>query len=66
MIRCICNNISENDIQQDPSLEKVLGSCCGLCVEPPARRPTGEASVCQAELGGFDSRTGRQIGETYE
>lgn len=30
MIICICNNISEQDLEQDPTLE--IGTQCGICL----------------------------------
>ena len=33
MIICICNNITPQDLIDDPSLEEIVGSNCGMCVE---------------------------------
>lgn len=32
MIICICNNISERDIEENPELSSMVGNCCGGCV----------------------------------
>lgn len=33
MILCICNNISEKDLLQEPFLINKIGSRCGKCLE---------------------------------
>lgn len=33
MIICICNNISEADIEKDESKIKQCGTGCGICLE---------------------------------
>jgi bacterioferritin-associated ferredoxin len=33
MILCICNNIREQDVKSQPELAKLIGSCCGRCIE---------------------------------
>jgi bacterioferritin-associated ferredoxin len=33
MYVCICNAITQDDIKNDPSLIKVLGTKCGSCME---------------------------------
>lgn len=33
MILCICNNISESDLLQEPFLIHKIGSSCGKCIE---------------------------------
>lgn len=35
MYVCICNQIDEQMLADDPSLESVCGSCCGNCKEIP-------------------------------
>ena len=35
MILCICNNISEKDLLQEPFLINKIGSRCGKCIESP-------------------------------
>jgi bacterioferritin-associated ferredoxin len=32
MIICSCNNITEKDIEEDPELSSIVGTCCGGCV----------------------------------
>jgi bacterioferritin-associated ferredoxin len=34
MYVCICNNISSNDLEKDPSLIDKVGSKCGKCIAP--------------------------------
>lgn len=33
MIICICNNISEDDIEDNPELIEECGTGCGKCLE---------------------------------
>lgn len=32
MYLCICCNITENDIKENPELIKYIGSICGACI----------------------------------
>ena len=32
MIICSCNNITEKDVENNPELMTVVGTCCGRCV----------------------------------
>ena len=32
MIICVCNNITEKDIENNPELRLAVGTCCGQCV----------------------------------
>jgi len=32
MIVCVCNNISEKDLEKNPELINIVGSKCGICV----------------------------------
>lgn len=32
MIICICNNISQKDLDENPLLAQVIGSYCGKCI----------------------------------
>ena len=33
MYVCICNAITESDIEKDPRLEERVGSICGKCLD---------------------------------
>jgi bacterioferritin-associated ferredoxin len=33
MIVCICNNISEQDLLDNPDLAILVGSVCGICIK---------------------------------
>jgi bacterioferritin-associated ferredoxin len=32
MILCICNNIRDTDIKNNPEIASLIGSCCGRCL----------------------------------
>ena len=36
MYLCICNKITEKDLDNDPRLAKLIGSCCGKCISDGA------------------------------
>ena len=33
MYVCICNAITEKDIEEDPRLKELVGSVCGKCLD---------------------------------
>ena len=38
MYVCICNAITEKDIKENPELNTLIGTVCGMCINDERRR----------------------------